>query len=53
MVENIMAGGDSAARGMAAGMVIGAHSGLEGIPPHWLSEMNQYRKIMDLMEALG
>lgn len=35
LVENIMAGGDSAARGMAAAMVLGAYHGMEAIPPGW------------------
>ena len=39
LVENTMAGGDSAARGMLAGMVLGAHLGSAAIPDHWLNEM--------------
>lgn len=52
LVENVMAGGDSAARGMAVGMVLGAHVGMAGIPTHWLSEMRAAEHIMRLMEAI-
>ncbi|MFP5258509.1 MAG: ADP-ribosylglycohydrolase family protein [Acidobacteriota bacterium] len=34
--ENVMAGGDSAARGLLAGMVVGAAVGREGLPGAWL-----------------
>ena len=55
LVENIMAGGDSAARGLIAGMILGAHNGMEAIPVSWLSEMNQFtaiEKIIDEMLSL-
>ena len=39
LVENIMAGGDSAARGMLVGMVLGAHHGMDAIPGAWREEM--------------
>ena len=41
LIENVMAGGDSAARGMLAGMVFGAFSGLGAISEQWLTGMNQ------------
>ncbi|MGA2940205.1 MAG: ADP-ribosylglycohydrolase family protein, partial [Syntrophobacteraceae bacterium] len=37
LVENVMAGGDSAARGLVVGMILGAHLGFEAIPSEWLS----------------
>lgn len=36
MIENVMAGGDSSARGMTAAMILGAHLGMEAIPAPWL-----------------
>lgn len=35
LIENVMAGGDSAARGMLAGMLLGAHPGSGGLPERW------------------
>ena len=37
MVENVMAGGDSSARGMMAGMILGAAHGMTAIPEAWVS----------------
>lgn len=53
LVENVMAGGDSAARGMVVGMILGAALGLDAVPREWLQEMNRYEEINDLLVALG
>jgi ADP-ribosylglycohydrolase len=45
LVQAVMAGGDSAARGMAVGMVLGAHLGMPAIPESWLSSLNAREKI--------
>ncbi len=37
LTENVMAGGDSAARGMLAGMLLGAALGRRAIPDAWIS----------------
>jgi ADP-ribosylglycohydrolase len=47
MVENIMAGGDSAGRGLLVGMVLGAHPGIEAIAQNWLGEMKAYQQIIE------
>jgi ADP-ribosylglycohydrolase len=52
LVENVMAGGDSAARGLIVGMVLGAHLGMDAIPQQWLSEMKAYPQIVDLLSGI-
>jgi ADP-ribosylglycohydrolase len=51
-VENVMAGGDSAARGLLAGMVLGAHLGMEALPPEWLNDMKAYPQIVDMLNKI-
>ena len=48
-----MAGGDSAGRGMIAGMILGAHLGLEALPQKWLTELRAYARIVELMDKIG
>ena len=45
LVENVMAGGDSSARGMLVGMVLGAAQGMAAIPRSWREEMNAGERI--------
>jgi ADP-ribosylglycohydrolase len=52
LIENAMAGGDSAGRGLIVGMILGAHLGLDAIPPNWLSDLKAYPKIRDLMDRI-
>ncbi len=52
LVENIMAGGDSSARGMAVGLILGASLGHEAIPEQWLSELRQCQHITELLNRL-
>jgi ADP-ribosylglycohydrolase len=53
LIENAMAGGDSAGRGLVAGMILGAHLGLEAIPQKWLTELTAYERIVELMNKMG
>lgn len=46
LVENVMAGGDSAARGMVTGMLLGAYLGMEAIPADWLADLKNRETIM-------
>ena len=52
LVENVMAGGDSAARGLATGMLLGAYLGMQSIPEHWLADMQKHDHILDLLGKL-
>jgi ADP-ribosylglycohydrolase len=53
LVENVMAGGDSAARGMVAGMILGAHLGTAAIPGDWLSGLKARDRILALLGETG
>ena len=52
LVENAMAGGDSAGRGLLVGMALGAHLGMDAIPGHWLREMKAYQQIVDRLKKI-
>jgi ADP-ribosylglycohydrolase len=52
LIENCMAGGDSASRGLVAGMVLGAGNGWEQIPPQWLADMAAYDAVKALIAKL-
>ncbi|MDY0040748.1 MAG: ADP-ribosylglycohydrolase family protein [Desulforhabdus sp.] len=49
LVENVMAGGDSAARGLLVGMFLAAYNGMNALPAEWLSGLRSYRQIIDLL----
>ncbi len=52
LVQSVMAGGDSAARNMAVGMILGARLGYEGIPPSFIEELNAGEEIAALLAKL-
>jgi ADP-ribosylglycohydrolase len=52
LVENVMAGGDSAARGMLVGTILGAHHGLDAFPPKWLEELAARDRINVVLTGL-
>ena len=52
LIENVMAGGDSAARGMVAGMVLGASLGMNAVPGDWLAGLRQRDHIVALLSSL-
>lgn len=52
LVENVMAGGDSAARGMVTGMILGAYLGMEAIPADWLADLKSREAIMRRLDRI-
>ena len=50
LIQSVMAGGDSAARGMMVGMVLGAYQRLESLPADWLSGLRKRKDIKDLLD---
>ena len=52
LIENVMAGGDSASRGILTGMVLGAHLGYDAILETWLSELNKVGRITGLLDVI-
>jgi ADP-ribosylglycohydrolase len=53
LTQCVMAGGDSAARGMLVGMVIGAFLGEEGLPSDWLSQFKYREKVLKYLSRVG
>ena len=52
LIQSVMAGGDSASRGMLVGMILGAHLGEEGIPKGWLAALQKKKAIEDHDRAI-
>ena len=51
MQENVYAGGDSAARGMVTGMILGAYNGLDKIPKAWITALSNKDRIEKYLEV--
>jgi ADP-ribosylglycohydrolase len=52
LIETVMAGGDSAARGMVVGMLLGAYHGADKIPPRWLEKLTRRKQILAALDQL-
>ena len=52
LVQAVMAGGDSAGRGMMVGMVLGAYLGDDGIPKEWSSGLKRGSDISSLLKQM-
>lgn len=52
LIENVMAGGDSAARGLLAGLVLGAHGGPAALPERWHEALNDRPQIEEMLARL-
>ncbi len=50
LIQAVMAGGDSAARGMLVGTVLGASLGPESLPENWLAELVKREEIERLLD---
>jgi ADP-ribosylglycohydrolase len=53
LVQCVMAGGDSAGRGMMVGMVLGAHLGSKSLPEEWVSGLKRGKEILALIEKIS
>ncbi|MDF1881712.1 ADP-ribosylglycohydrolase family protein [Sulfurimonas sp. MAG313] len=49
MRQNVYAGGDSAARGMVVGMILGAYNGLDKIPKPWREALSSKDRLEEYM----
>jgi ADP-ribosylglycohydrolase len=52
LIENVMAGGDSAGRGLLVGLVLGAHGGPAALPERWCRGLNARPEIERLLARL-
>lgn len=53
LIQCVMAGGDSAGRGMMVGMVLGAHLGSKGLPQEWISGLKRGKEISAMIEKIS
>ena len=49
LIENVMAGGDSAARGLVVGMILGASTAGATLPQEWSAGLRQHVRIEELL----
>ena len=47
-----MAGGDSAARGLITGAMLGAYHGIGAIPKRWIKDLKAHDRIVSLLDKI-
>jgi ADP-ribosylglycohydrolase len=52
LIENVMAGGDSAGRGLLVGLVLGAYNGESAIPKTWITDLKARSHIDRLLTQI-
>lgn len=52
LIENVMAGGDSAARGLVLGMILGAYHGKGAVEQRWVEELKSAPRIETFLGTL-
>ena len=53
LIENVMAGGDSAARGMVLGTLLGAAHGRRAIPARWIESLKARPQVEAFLKVVG
>ena len=53
LIQSVMAGGDSAGRGMVVGMVLGAYLGSQSLPTEWISGLKRGKEIRSLIDEVS
>jgi ADP-ribosylglycohydrolase len=53
LIENVKAGGDSAARGKVLGIILGAAHGVRAIPERWIEHISARPQIEAFFETVG
>lgn len=53
LIQSVMAGGDSAGRGMVVGMVLGAYLGSQSLPDEWISGLKREKELRSLIEKIS
>jgi ADP-ribosylglycohydrolase len=53
LIENVMAGGDSAARGLVLGTILGAAGGRHAIPERWIEPLRARPQVESFLQLIG
>ena len=53
LIENVMAGGDSAARGLVLGLILGAAHGRRAVPERWTEPLRAQAQVGAFLKTVG
>jgi ADP-ribosylglycohydrolase len=53
LIQNVMAGGDSAGRGLLVGLVLGAYQGRDAADPAWIEGMSARDRALELLGKMS